>query len=115
MIKRCYEQAVKLGSAIPAMRVSDSIRMVDDTDDSSQAIDRDRLCSVQTPQTFRADLLLPAFTQPYHVAFTDEATVAEASGMNVYLIEGERSNIKVTTPDDMIIAEALLKHRLNDA
>lgn len=115
LIRRCYEQALEKGSAIPALRMSDSIRMVDDTDDSSQAIDREKLCSIQTPQTFRADVLLHAFEQPYRTAFTDEATVVEGFGTNVYLVEGERGNIKVTTPEDLLIAEALLKHRLQNA
>ncbi len=115
LIRRCYTQALDKGSAIPALRVSDSIRMVNDADDSSEAIDRDKLCAIQTPQTFRADVLLPAFDQPYKTLFTDEATVAELFGTNVYLVEGERGNIKVTTPEDLVIAEALLKHRLQDA
>lgn len=109
LIRRCYEQAVDKGSAVPALRIAESIRMVNDTDDSSEAIDRDLLCSIQTPQTFRSDIILPAFKQPYQRAFTDEATVVEAHGMNVYLVEGERRNIKVTTPEDMLIAEAFLK------
>lgn len=110
LIGRCYLQALEKGSAVPAMRIAESIRMVNDADDSSQAIDRDLLCSIQTPQTFRSDIILPAFKQPYHTAFTDEATVVEANGMNVYLIEGERRNIKVTTQEDMIVAEAFLKN-----
>lgn len=109
LIRRCYKQALTRGSAVPAMRIAESVRMVNDADDSSEAIDRDLLCSIQTPQTFRSDIILPAFKQPYHTAFTDEATVVESNGMNVYLIEGERRNIKVTTPEDMIIAEAFLK------
>lgn len=109
LIKRCYEQAIIKGSAVPAMRLTESIRMVNDGDDSSQAIDRELLCGIQTPQTFRSDILLPAFKQPYHRAFTDEATVVESYGCSVYLVEGERRNIKITTPEDMIIAEAFLK------
>jgi 2-C-methyl-D-erythritol 4-phosphate cytidylyltransferase len=68
---------------------------------------------IQTPQTFKAEVILPAFAQEYQAAFTDEATVVEAYGDNVYLVQGERSNIKVTTPEDMIVAEALLKAREN--
>jgi 2-C-methyl-D-erythritol 4-phosphate cytidylyltransferase len=113
LIRRCYDAALEKGSAIPAVRVTDSMRFIEE-DASSDAIDRDRLCIVQTPQTFRSGILLPAFQQPYHVAFTDEATVVEAYGTKVYLVEGERSNIKLTTPEDMIIAEALMKERLKD-
>lgn len=113
LIRRCYGQAVEKGSAIPAIAVSDSIRMVGD--ETSKPVDRELLRSIQTPQTFRSGILLPAFSQPYNSAFTDEATVVEASGTNVYLIEGEKSNIKVTTPEDLVLAEALLKERLQNA
>lgn len=111
LIRRCYEQAVEKGSAIPAIAVTDSMRLQEG--DDSKPVNRDHLRIIQTPQTFRSDILLPAFEQPYSDAFTDEATVAEAYGTKVYLIEGERSNIKVTTPEDLIIAEALLKERLH--
>jgi 2-C-methyl-D-erythritol 4-phosphate cytidylyltransferase len=106
LVLQCYAQALELGSAIPAVAVTDSMRMV--KDDGSEPIDRERLRIIQTPQTFRGSILLPAFQQAYVESFTDEATVAEAYGTRVYLIAGERSNIKVTTPEDMIIAEALL-------
>lgn len=113
MIQRCYEQAIEKGSAIPAIAVADSMRLV--TEDNSKPVDREQLRIIQTPQTFRADVLLPAFAQEYQPAFTDEATVVEAYGTKVYLVEGERSNIKLTTPEDMVVAEALLKERLQHA
>jgi 2-C-methyl-D-erythritol 4-phosphate cytidylyltransferase len=109
LIRQCYEQAVEKGSAIPAIPVTDSMRILED--DDSRPVDREMLRIIQTPQTFRADVLLPAFQQEYTTAFTDEATVVEATGGTVFLTMGERSNIKVTTPEDMIIAEALLKDR----
>lgn len=109
LIRQCYEQAVDKGSAIPAISVADSIRM--QLDEGSKPVDRNSLRIIQTPQTFRAQILINAFQQAYSDAFTDEATVAEAYGTKVYLIEGERSNIKVTTPEDLTIAEALLKAR----
>jgi 2-C-methyl-D-erythritol 4-phosphate cytidylyltransferase len=64
---------------------------------------------VQTPQAFAAALLLEAFEQPYRDAFTDEATVLESIGRQVHLVAGERSNLKITTPDDLVIAAALLQ------
>ncbi|MBS1773607.1 MAG: 2-C-methyl-D-erythritol 4-phosphate cytidylyltransferase [Bacteroidetes bacterium] len=109
LIQRCYEQAVEKGSAIPAIPVADSMRIIEDED--SRPIDREQMRIIQTPQTFRSDIILPAFEQEYQNAFTDEATVVEAYGDEVHLVEGERSNIKVTTPEDMIVAEALLKAR----
>lgn len=107
LIQRCYEQAVEKGSAIPAIPVADSVRVVDGED--SDPIDREAMRIIQTPQTFRSDVLLPAFEQVWQPSFTDEATVVEAHGTDVYLVAGERSNIKVTTPEDMVIAEALMK------
>jgi 2-C-methyl-D-erythritol 4-phosphate cytidylyltransferase len=113
MIRRCFEQALEKGSAIPAVAVADSMRL--QNGDDSQPVDREQLRIIQTPQTFRADVLLPAFAQEYNPSFTDEATVVEAYGTKVYLVEGERSNIKLTTPEDMIVAEALLKERMAHA
>lgn len=111
LIQRCYEQAADKGSAIPAIPVADSMRILEDED--SRPIDREQMRIIQTPQTFKAEVILPAFQQEYQVAFTDEATVVEAYGDNVYLVDGEKSNIKVTTPEDMIVAEALLNTREN--
>lgn len=112
LIHRCFEQAVEKGSAIPAIPVADSMRIIED--DDSRPVDREQMRVIQTPQTFRSDILIPAYGQEYQTSFTDEATVVEAFGGTVFLVDGERSNIKVTTPEDMIIAEALLKAREED-
>jgi 2-C-methyl-D-erythritol 4-phosphate cytidylyltransferase len=109
LIRRCCAQAQEKGSAVPAIPVADSMRMVQG--DSSEPVDRGALRIIQTPQTFRTDILLPAFRQPWQEGFTDEATVVEAYGEKVFLVEGERTNIKITTPEDLRIAEALLKDR----
>ena len=113
LVRACYEQAVEKGSAIPAVAVSDSMRMVDG--ETSRAVNREQMRSIQTPQTFRADILLPAFEQEYNDGFTDEATVVEAFGKPVYLITGEKSNIKLTTPEDMMVAEAMLSEKEDHA
>ena len=107
LIVKCYKQALEKGSAIPVMPVVESIRMIDG--DVSTAVDRDKLRIIQTPQTFRTEIILPAFQQEYDPSFTDEATVVEANGTKVYLIDGMRGNIKITTPEDMTIAETLIK------
>ena len=78
---------------------------------STSSLNRELLRSLQTPQTFQSDLLIAAFSQEYQAAFTDEATVVENAGHKVELIEGEESNIKITFPVDMIIAEQILKSR----
>ena len=106
LILRCYTQALELGSAIPAIPVAESMRIIDGA--ASRPVDRDLMRIIQTPQTFRTEVIVPAFEQAFNPAFTDEATVAEAYGTPVYLVEGEKSNIKITTPEDMIMAEAFL-------
>lgn len=109
LIHRCYKGAIEKGSAIPAIPVNESMRIV--TPDGSQPIDRDKLRIIQTPQTFLTDIILPAFNQEYNEAFTDEATVVEAHGTKVNLVMGMLDNIKVTTPEDMVRAEALYSAR----
>jgi 2-C-methyl-D-erythritol 4-phosphate cytidylyltransferase len=106
LIQNCYNQAVQLGSAIPAVAATDSIRIADEH--GHQIIDRNKVRIIQTPQTFQSHLLLQAFEQHYSDAFTDEASVVEAAGQKVHLIEGEHRNIKITRQIDLYIAEKLL-------
>ena len=106
LIQRCYLQAVETGTAIPAIPSKDSIRLI--TDEGNEAFDRNRVMLVQTPQTFHSKILLPAFQIDYKDKFTDEATVVEAYGMKVSLVEGEENNIKITRPVDLLIAESIL-------
>lgn len=106
LIVRCYQQAETNGSAIPVVAATDSIRI--QQGHHHKVIDRNHVQIVQTPQTFNSALLLKAFELPYQPAFTDEATVVEAAGNTVWLIEGDYNNIKITRPIDMVIAEKLL-------
>lgn len=106
LIRRCYEQALDKGTAIPAISSRDSIRWLEN--DGSKALDRSRVMLVQTPQVFRGEIILQAFSQPYRESFTDEASVVESFGFRVDLIKGEENNIKITTPIDLLIAENLL-------
>ena len=107
LIQRCYHQTIELGSAIPAITATDSIRV--EKDNYPEVVDRNLVKIVQTPQTFLSNILLPAFQQDYQDAFTDEATVVEVFGKQIFLIEGEKNNIKVTTAIDLIVAENLLQ------
>ncbi len=109
LIHRCYEEAIKTGTAIPAIVSKDSIRLL--TDEGSDAFDRSKVMLIQTPQTFHSKILLPAFQIDYKDKFTDEATVAEAYGIKVSLVEGEENNIKITRPVDLLIAERMLEER----
>lgn len=106
LIKRCYYAAFEAGTAVPVVDCNDSIRLL--TNNGNKALDRNKVKLVQTPQTFHSKILLPAFAIDYKDRFTDEATVVEAFGLKVNLIEGERANIKITTPVDLQLARMLL-------
>ena len=107
LIHACFAKAIETGSAIPVVTSKDSVRLL--TDDGNDAIDRNKVMLVQTPQTFHSKILLPAFQIDYKEKFTDEATVVEAFGLKVSLIAGEETNIKITRPMDLLIAERLLE------
>ena len=108
LINRCYDNAQETGSAIPVVNPSDSIRQVMD-DGTSRQLLRSSLRAVQTPQTFRAELLKGAYDVEESPLFTDDASVVESAGHQVTLVDGEVTNIKITTPIDMIIASELIK------
>ena len=109
LIERCYEQALEKGSAIPAVASTDTIRILDGA--KHHLVNRENVMMIQTPQTFNAALLMKAFEQPYQPSFTDEANVLEAFGTEVFLIEGEYENIKITRPLDLAIATYILAKR----
>lgn len=109
LIHHCYEQAIVKGSAIPAVAATETVRIIDG--ENHRVINRNMVRLLQTPQTFLSTLLLKAFDCTEQDSFTDEAAVVEASGERVYLIEGEYTNIKITRPQDLAIAEQILKLR----
>jgi len=106
LIHRCYEGAIRHGSAIPVVDSRDSVRLV--TPAGNEAIDRHRVKLVQTPQTFLSKLLLPAYQVGFQERFTDEASVVEAAGNPIHLVDGEVENIKITVPIDLAVAERVL-------
>lgn len=106
LIHRCYAGALEHGSAIPVVDSKDSVRLITAT--GNEAIDRHRVKLVQTPQTFLSKLLVPAYQAAYRESFTDEASVVEAAGHPIHLVEGEIDNIKITVPSDLTIAERVL-------
>lgn len=109
LIHRCYMQALETGSAIPTLISKDSVRI--ETEEGNEPVDRNKVHLVQTPQTFHSKLLLPAYQIDFKERFTDEATVVEAFGLKVSLVEGEETNIKLTRPVDMFLAERILEER----
>ena len=126
VIRRTFDAARQHGAVVPVIPVVETVRQLLPTTDISAppnnplpslsregsgvslTVDRSLYRLVQTPQTFQLPLLLRAYEQPYTEAFTDDASVVEALGHPVTLVEGNRENIKITTPFDLTIAEALL-------
>ncbi len=109
LIRKCYQAAVDKGNAIPAITAVDTIRI--ETFNGNEQIDRNKVRIIQTPQTFFSEIIKSAFEQDYHETFTDEASVVEKLGVKINLIEGESSNIKITRPLDLLIAEKILEER----
>jgi 2-C-methyl-D-erythritol 4-phosphate cytidylyltransferase len=107
-IHNCFETAAKSGNAIPCVAVHESIRKV--SSEKSQAVNREDFKIVQTPQCFLVSDIQAAFLQPYHTSFTDDASVLEAVGGTIHLVDGNVENIKITTPQDLIIAKAFVNH-----
>lgn len=105
-IERCFDAAAQYGAAIPVVDLVDSMRMI--TVDGSEAVDRTRFRLVQTPQVFDIRLLQKAYEQEFNPLFTDDASVVEAMGKKVHLVEGNRENIKITTPVDIALSEYLI-------
>lgn len=106
-IQRCYDEAVEYGAVVPVVPIVETVRQLH-KDGTSFTVPRDEYKLVQTPQTFRVLLLKEAYRQSYIPAFTDDASVVEALGKPVHLVEGNRENIKITTPADIRFVNGLL-------
>lgn len=104
VIRCCFDTAIRAGSAVPVIPLVDSLRKLHN-ERGSEVVDRTEYCLVQTPQVFRADWLFEAYRQPFTESFTDDASVVEEVGYPITLLEGNRENIKLTTPLDLKIAE----------
>lgn len=105
-IQNCFETAFEKGNALPVIPVAESIRFVDD--DKNYSVDRAKYFLVQTPQTFKTIVIKNAFQQNYLDKFTDDASVLEALGKTINLVDGNRENIKITYPEDLIVAKSFL-------
>ena len=106
-IRRCYEEAIAFRAVVPVVPVVETVRQLCG-DGISVTVPRDDYKLVQTPQTFHVLLLKKAYMQPYSPSFTDDASVVEALGEPVHLVEGNRENIKITTPADIRFVNGLL-------
>ncbi len=109
-ITRCFDESGIKGTAIPVIDLVDSIRLV--TVNGNQSVDRSSYKLVQTPQVFDIEILKNAYNQDFSPLFTDDASVVEASGVTINMVEGNRENIKITSPFDLEMAEWLLKSQL---
>lgn len=105
-IEEGYRNALTFGNAVPAIPVSESIRWTEG--DKNQPVSRENLKIIQTPQVFDAGLIKRAYQRLASEDFTDDAGVLEAMGESIHLYEGNRENIKITHPDELVIAEALM-------
>ena len=107
LIKKTIEMAEKLGNAVPITYPVDSVRMI--TEKGIVPVDRRDIMMIQTPQVFKASYLKEAYDQLYHPMFTDDATVMNSKGHKIFFLDGERQNIKLTTQEDMLVAEVFMK------
>lgn len=107
VIAACYAAAREGHSVVPVADIVDTVRLIS-SNGESETVPRDRYKLVQTPQVFPVGLLKEAYAQEYTPQFTDDASVVEAIGQSVRLVKGNRENIKITTPFDLKVAEALL-------
>jgi 2-C-methyl-D-erythritol 4-phosphate cytidylyltransferase len=105
-IWRCFADAEEFGNAVPFIEPTDSVRLLEG--DDSRPFPRNEVRLIQTPQVFRSSIIIQAYNRDFSHSFTDDATVAEASGVKIHLTHGNRENIKITTPEDLVIANSLL-------
>jgi 2-C-methyl-D-erythritol 4-phosphate cytidylyltransferase len=107
LIDSTFKNAEKHGACIPIIDIKDSIREISE-DGNSKAVNRSKFKSVQTPQTFQSSILKAAFENKDYEKYTDDASLVEANGTRIFLIEGEEKNIKVTTASDLILVASFI-------
>lgn len=110
LIDRLYSNAETLSAVIPAIKVTDSLRVVNEVESKSHSVNREVYRAIQTPQVFKSDIIKEAYELPFEECFTDDASVVERYGTQINIIEGEDSNIKITSAKDLAIAELLANH-----
>jgi 2-C-methyl-D-erythritol 4-phosphate cytidylyltransferase len=105
-LENCYNTTLEKGNALPVIPANESVRVVENG--KNRAVNRANYFLVQTPQTFKTELIKEASQQPFSELFTDDASVLEKFGATINLVEGNRENIKITYPEDIVISELLL-------
>jgi 2-C-methyl-D-erythritol 4-phosphate cytidylyltransferase len=106
-IRNCFETAALKGNAIPCISIGESMRKI--SNNINSPVNRNEFKLIQTPQCFHVARIKKAFEQPYSLSFTDDATVLESAGDQIILVEGNEENIKITSPHDLLVANALVK------
>ena len=107
VITDCFTMAARKGNAVPVIPVSESLRELSGS--LNKTIDRNNLRLVQTPQVFHSSEIKRAYQQPFNEAFTDDATVLERMGVQIHLVKGNTENIKITSPSDLLFAQAIIQ------
>ncbi len=110
VIADCFQSAEKYKAVIPVIDIVETVREIEN--ENSKTVNRNKYKLVQTPQVFHSDLLKKAYQQPYSDNFTDDASVVEALGETIHLVQGNRENIKITTQFDLIVGESITKLRI---
>jgi len=109
LAEKAFREAAIHGSAIPVIPVNDTIRELEA--ETSRIVPRQKLRIVQTPQVFSREVITSAYRSEFNPSFTDDAAILESMGMRVNYFRGENQNLKITFPEDLVIAEAILNHR----
>jgi 2-C-methyl-D-erythritol 4-phosphate cytidylyltransferase len=109
IINKAFEIAEIKGNSVVSVSSKDSIRLWNANTQSYKSVLRDDVKIIQTPQIFKLNALRKAFNQAYSPLFTDDASVMEATGASIHLVEGEYTNLKITTPEDLLVAESILE------
>ena len=112
-VRELFQAAESAPAVIPVLPVTDTLKVLEKKDDvlssTGESLDRSRIYGAQTPQVFQSESLKAAYTGQYSLLFTDDASVAESYGIPLTFVEGERFNIKITTPEDLLLARAILQ------
>ena len=115
LVRTLISQALESGSAVPAVPAVDTLRVLEKRGETLVAgdsvLDRSKIYAIQTPQVFWSETLLDAYRQAFDTAFTDDASVVAKKGIPLSYVQGERYNLKITTPEDLALAEAILLRR----
>ena len=112
IIEKAFTLASANDTAVPVCEITDSVRIIEN--DTNRSFDRKSIRSIQTPQCFKLSILRQAYNSPDSMNFTDDAGLLEHMGYRIFLFDGNHENIKITTPFDLLVAEAIVKKRKNE-